>query len=158
MKKTLLSAVLLTFLAPGAAQASDKFLGYWWWPSHWVNQDFKPFYQDGQMPHNTQWDADREKWAPQDWVDGAGGDGNALMQRFYQTRIIKDQYMDGGVPHLDVGTAFYHLGGFDKQRVMATVDHVYGVTKSDPGMFYINDGITNKKIGYYTKSAGLVLQ
>lgn len=158
MKKVLLSAVLLSFLAPGAAQASDKFLGIWWWPSHWVDQDFKPFYQDGQMPQSAQWKEDLAKWSPQDWVAANGGDGNQLIQKFYDTRIIKDQYVDGGVPYLEVGTNFYHLGGMDKQRVMQTVDAVYHVSDKDPGMFYLMDGITEKKIGYYTKSAGLVLE
>ncbi len=156
MKKLVLSVFLLGLLAPGAAHAEPKFLGLWWWSGHWKNQDFKPYYQDGQMPHDTQWS--KEDWEPADWVYLEGGDGVSLIQRFYNTRIIKDQYMDDGVPYLEVGPNFYHLSGQDKGRVLATVDHVYQVSQKSPSTIYLKDGITDDVIGFYTPAAGLILE
>ena len=157
MKKILLSLCLLGLMAPVSAHAEGKrFFDMWWPSSHWKNQDFKPYYQDGQEPHNTQWS--KENWQSGDWVALDGNGGEALIHKFYQTRIIKDQYVDGGIPYLDVDVNFYHLSGFDKGRAMATVDNVYRVTDKKPGMFYLKDGTTDKVIGYYTAAAGLILE
>lgn len=157
MKKTILSICLLAVLAPAAAQAEPKLMGRWWWSSHWKDQDFKPYFQDGQLPHNTQWD--NEDWAPQDWVYLNGADDpRDLIQKWYRVDIIRKRYVDDGVPYLDIGPNFYHLSGYDKTRVMATVDHIYQVTSATPGMFYLKDGLTEKVIGYYTAGGGLTLQ
>ncbi len=157
MKKAiLLSALLLGLFAQTPAQAEPKYMGYWWRDSHWVNQDFKPYYQEGTLPQQTQWE--NENWQPEDWVQFDGGNGLALIEKWYRNGIIYDQYVDNGAPYLDVGVNFYHLSGFDKKRIMATVDHVYGVTRSQPGMFYLKDHSTEKVIGYYTPAAGLILE
>jgi len=157
MKKFLFSVLLLGLLLPTTAKAEPKaFLDLWWWSSHWKNQDFKPYYQDGNLPHNTQWAG--RNWQPKDWIEMDGGDVNALMQKFYNAGFIKEQYVKHDVPYLEVGTNFYHLSGYDKGRVMATVDAIYKVTDNQPRMFYLKDGVTEKVIGYYTPFAGLVLE
>ena len=152
----LLTVCLLALSAQAPAHAESKFMGLWWWPSHWVNQDFKPYYQDGTLPQQTQWDD--ENWQPADWVYLDGGNAQDLIRKWYNVGIIKDQYIEDSVPYLDIGVNFYHLSGFDKKRVMATVDHVYQVTRNKPGMFYVKDAITEKVIGYYTPTAGLILE
>ena len=152
----LMSALMLGAFAQMPAHAESKFHGWWWPSSHWKNQDFKPYYQDGTWPHQTQWDT--ENWQPQDWVEFSGGNGLALIEKFYTTGIIYDQYVEDGTPYLDIGVNFYHLSGFDKKRVASTVDHVYQVTRNSPGMFFVRDHITEKVIGYYTPSAGLILE
>ena len=157
MKKTiLLSALLLGLCIHTPAQAEPKYNSWWWPSSHWKNQDFKPYFEDGTLPQQTQWE--NEKWQPSDWVEFDGGYGPELIRKWYQTGIIYDQYVDDGTPYLDVGVNFYHLSGFDKKRVMATVDHVYQVTQQTPGMFYVKDHLTEKVIGYYTPAAGLILE
>lgn len=157
MKKTvLLSVLVLGLSAQVPAHAEGKFMGMWWPSSHWVNQDFKPYYQEGTLPQQTQWE--NENWQPQDWVDLSGGSDLGLIHKFYTTGIIYDQTVEDGTPYLDIGVNFYHLSGFDKKRVMATVDHVYQVTRNTPGMFYVRDHITEKVIGYYTPAAGLILE
>lgn len=155
MKKLLLTVSLLAIFAPDAAQAGGKWPLIGWWPSHWVDQDFKPYYQDGQLPHDSQWS--HENWEKGDWVAQSGGKGGDLMQKFYNTRLIKGQEVEDGVPYLDIDVNFYHLSGFDKQRLAMTVDHIYGVTSREPRMFFLRDATTDKVIGQYT-SAGLTLE
>ncbi len=160
MKKlVLLSAVsLLAFTQ--AAEAKTKFLGLIWWPSHWVNQDFQPYYETSTEPHNTQWNDNKlsdQWWTPKDWVSLDGGSGFELIRKWYVADILRDQYVRDGIPYLEVGPNFYHLGGADKRRVMKTIDAVYRVTDYTPKMFYLRDFRTDQVIGHYTKD-GLVLQ
>jgi hypothetical protein len=158
MKKALfvLSLAVLT-LSALPAQAGPKFMGIFWWSSHWKNQDFVPYFENGTDPHNTQWAAMDKDWKPQDWIGMNGSSGAALVDRWHVSKIIRGQSVEGDTPVLEVGPNFYHLSGRDQRRVAATVDHVYQVTAEKPGMFYLKDWATEKYIGYYTAS-GLVLQ
>lgn len=156
MKKLLLAASLLAILAPSAAQAGPKSMFGWWWWSHWDNQDFSPYYDNGTDPHNNQWSD--SNWTPADWIQSSGVDGVALVQRWVTAGIIDGSYKDcDDIPYLDVGANFYHLSGFDKRRVMETVDAVYQVTNQKPGLFFLKDPKTHKIIGTYTKQ-GLTLE
>ncbi|HNQ92796.1 MAG TPA: hypothetical protein PKI93_07690 [Alphaproteobacteria bacterium] len=152
----LLATFLMTFTALSSdALAGPKFLGLWWWGSHWQDQEFIPYYDNGTEPHNTQWD--KSEWKPADWIEMNGGTGVDLVNRWYTANIIKSQYYDGDMPYLNVGTNFYHLSGQDKSRVMETVNYVYQITEKSPRMFYLKDPQTNRIIGYYGND-GLILQ
>lgn len=144
-------------LFPLTAQASPKFFSFWWWPSHWENQDFIPYYDNGTQPHNGQWNG--TQWTPADWISMDTGRGEDLVEKWVRVGIIKRRYTRfwDNVPAVDVGPNFYHLSGLDKRRVMETLDAVYSVTDEKPGLFYVSDPGTGQIIGYYTKS-GLVLQ
>ena len=140
----------------GQAQANPKPWIWGWWPSHWRNLDFKPYLEDPKQPHNSQWNG--ANWHPQDWVDQRDSDENKLIRGFYYADILRDQYEDDGVPVLEVGPAFYMLGGQDRRRVAETVDYVYKVTEQRvDGMFMLYDWRTKKAIGSYTRY-GLQLQ
>lgn len=143
-----------TVYAPG------KWL-FGWYPDHWKNQDFQPYYDYAKDPHNSQWDfkdGQPNTWTPAEWVSQRSS-GLALINSWYHAGIIRDQYVAtlDQRPILKVGPNFYHLSGEDKRRVAATVDYVYGATQKSPNMFYLLDYSTNDFIGYYTKD-GLVLQ
>jgi hypothetical protein len=149
------------FGMPAAHAQTSKLLGDRFWPpSHWRDQDFIPYYSNGTDPHNTQWNDDqlnRQNWSPDKWVSWNKGDGLGLIQKWYTADILRDQMIDDGVPVLVVGPNFYHLSGYDKRRVIETIDHVYAVTSAMPKMFYLQDWGTKKHIGYYSPK-GLVLQ
>lgn len=156
--KTLLSIltlILATTAAATPAHAGPKFFSFWWWESHWQDQDFVPYYANGTDPHNTQWD--KKKWEPADWISMNGGTGVDLINRWYTAKIIERQYTEDDTPYLDVGINFYHLSGEDKRRVMDTVNYVYQITEKKPRMFYLRDPQTEQVIGYYG-SDGLILQ
>ncbi len=160
IKKILLSLIVTVSLLPAVAQAEPKFFGLFWWPDHWRNQDFMPYFDNSKDPHNTQWDKTALSpvyWTPKEWVTMDGGRGLALIQKWYNVGILQDQYVDDDMPYLVVGPNFYHLSGSDKRRVMQTIDAVYQVTSLSPKMFYIEDSKTEKVIGYYTPK-GLILQ
>jgi hypothetical protein len=151
------SAVLLA-VAPAHAESEGKFLDLWWWPSHWVNQDFVPYFDTATEPHNTQWNSLNKNWTPQEWITQDGGDAVSLVNRWVQVGILEDRYVDGKIPVVIVGPNFYHLSGNDKRRVAATLDYVYALSaKSPPSMFYLEDWRTEEKIGYYTNRQ-LILQ
>lgn len=155
-KFSLVFLLLCTLLMPSAAQAGPKFFSFWWWSSHWENQDFIPYYDNGTEPHNTQWS--ETSWKPEDWVSMDTGRGTDLISKWVTVGVLQKQYVRcDDVPAVDVGPNFYHLSGLDKRRVMETLDYVYQVTAKRPGMFYVNDPETGKIIGSYSKT-GLVLQ
>lgn len=149
-----LAVFVVGFTAP--AYAGPKFLGLFWWPSHWRELDGQPYLEGAKHPHNSQWD--HKTWQPADWaVQYAGGAGE-VIQGFYKTNILRDQYVDDDIPVLVVGPNFYHLSGYDKRRVVAMVDDFYKITTSkENGMFMLEDWRSEKPIGLYT-AHGLQLQ
>ncbi len=147
-------------LISSSAYAGPKFRNWFWWPGHWKNQDFKPYYENGTDQHLTQWDDDKLSnayWTPREWVTNDGGNGLALIQKWYNGDILRDQRVEDGVPRLVIGPNFYKLGDADKSRVTETIDAVYQVTSRRPKMFYLEDFSTGREIGYYVAS-GLILQ
>lgn len=157
MKKVLLSTALLALIFPNTAHADPKFYSWWWWWSHWDNQDFNPYYDNGTDPHSSQWT--NSNWTPANWIQAEGGDGQRLIQKWINTGIIAGSYKGywDDLPYLEIGPNFYHLSGYDKRRVVETLDAIYQVTAQKPGMFYLKDGKTKKIIGAYTKQ-GLTLE
>lgn len=154
MTKNLVLALFLACFMASPAQADPKFMHITWYSDHWVDQDFIPYYQNGTDPHNNQWD--KSTWKPADWVEMNGGNGAALISKWHKVDILEGRDSKNGAPVVDVGVNFYHLSGYDKGRVMATLDHVYNITNTSPRMFYLRDSQTEKIIGYYSK-AGLSL-
>lgn len=154
-----LALILTTFIlatSATAAEASPKFMGIWWWPSHWTDQDFVPHYDNGTDPHNSQWMG--QAWTPADWIKSSGGDGTKLVQGWINNGILVGSYKDKqGVPYLEVGPYFYHLSGLDKRKVTETLDAIYQVTAQKPNMFFVKDAATQKVIGTFTKE-GLNLE
>lgn len=159
MKKNRLIPVLGAVLAMTAyspdAQAGPKPWPFSWWESHWEGLDFIP-YQNGKHPHNSQWES--SKWQPRHWTAQRGGDAMEVVRGFYAADIVRRQYVDDDIPVLEVGPAFYMLGGQDQRRVAEMVDHVYNITGSkENGMFQLFDWKTGEPIGAYTRY-GLQLQ
>lgn len=156
IKFSIIFILLSVALMPSAAHADPKFFSFWWWPSHWENQDFIPYYDNGTDPHNTQWSS--VSWKPEDWISMDTGNGADLISKWITVGILQKQTLrSGDVTTVDIGPNFYHLSGLDKRRVMETVDSVYQITAKRPAMFYVNDPGTGKIIGSYSKT-GLVLQ
>lgn len=151
---------LVALALPGrAALAESKPCWFAWWPSHWRAMNWeKRHFEDAKTPIVSQWAS--ERWTPGDWIAQSGGDGLAMVQGFYNAGIVTDQYTDDDTPVLEVGPAFFHLGGYDKRRIVAAVDQAYRVTgrKSGPKTIRVVEDRTGKTIGYYTASSGLVLQ
>lgn len=140
----------------GMAKAEPK-PWYWsWWPSHWHQGMWEPYLEDAKHPHNTQWD--HKVWEPADWAAQRPNGNEQVIKGFYTAQILHSQYMEDDVPVLAVGPNFYHLSGYDKRRVVQTVDDHYQITASRlNGMFTVTDWRTRKPIGLYT-AHGLQLQ
>lgn len=157
MKKLAFALTALTLAtAATSAHADPKFMGIWWGPSHWQNQDYIPHYDNGTDPHNSQWAG--TNWTPADWIQSSGGDGTKLVQQWINAGIVSGSYKDNsGVPYLEIGPNFYHLSGLDKRKVTETLDAIYQVTAQKPHMYFIKDAETQKVIGTFTKE-GLNLE
>ena len=150
-------AVLAGFsalLGTSYSYAAKSGIGFWW-SGHWQNQDFKPYLNDSKIRHDSQWADDQ--WHPQDWIDERGS-VEVVMSGFYDSRIITSQYVDDGVPVLEVGQRFVDLSDIEKRHVAAFVDYAYGVTTNAPaGLFRIQLIKRIKPLALYTKD-GLQLQ
>lgn len=125
-------------------------------PNVWdETKKFQPYLENAKHPHPTQW-ADRD-WYAEDWI-AQRQSGLALVQGYYNANIIRDQDVDDGMPVLIVGPNFYHLSGYDKRRVVHTIDVVYGVTARQQGAaITLKDWHTKRAIGYFD-TQGLTLQ
>lgn len=107
---------------------------------------FNPYLETGKETQNQQWS--KEDWYVQDWT--AQKDPQALVDGFFRSDILRKQDTEKGQPVLFVGPNFYRMGGFDKRRVMTTVDAVYGIT--DKGQHIVlKDWYTKREIGLFTK-------
>ncbi len=147
--------IMAILLFSSTAYAEPKPWVWSWWESHWKDLDFEPYLENGKHPHNSQWD--EQSWTPQQWAAEPAA-AMDLVRGFYTADILRDQYMDDGVPVLEVGPGFYMLGGHDKRRIVQTIDYAYGVTaEKENGMFLLHDWQTGKAVGAYTRY-GLQLQ
>ncbi|MCB9990542.1 MAG: hypothetical protein H6867_04060 [Rhodospirillales bacterium] len=151
---TILSLAVMILSYSSVSYAESKPWVWGWWESHWDGLDFIP-YQNGKHPHNSQWD--HSKWEPQHW-ESQKGSGMKMVDGFYKADILRGQYVDDDIPVLEVGPAFYMLGGQEQRRVVSMVDYVFDMTgRKENGMFHLYDWKTKEPIGAYTKY-GLQLQ
>ena len=136
----------------GTAFAEPKPWRFGWWPGHWEWTSYKkfhPYLENGKETQNQQWAA--EDWYVQDWLS-QNQDGFKLIDGFFRNDILREQTTADDVPVVIVGPNFYRLGGFDKRRVMTTLDAVYGITESgEHPIILLKDWHTKREIGYFTK-------
>jgi hypothetical protein len=98
-----------------------------------------------------------DEWTPEVWTQNGGG-RKSMMDKLYFNGIITDQYIDDGVPVLEVGQHFMELSSNDKRRVVAYVDSVFGITQShESGTIILNHWQADEPVGIYTRE-GLQLQ
>jgi hypothetical protein len=158
MKKINHFALILAVSALALSAPAFAADGFGWWPGHWEwarYKNFNPYLEEGKKTQNTQWD--EQDWYVQDWIS-QHGDGFKLIDGWFRTDILHEQDEEGGVPVVIVGPQFYRLSGFDKRRVMTTLDAVYGVTDNNAHpVILLKDWRTNRQIGVFTKD-GLQLE
>lgn len=147
---------MLFFLAafvPSIASAGGL-SKYIWGPPQ---SDFvRPYLETAKLPHNARWAED--EWISQDWVDARGGNPVDVVNGFYRAGIVTDQYFEDEIPVLEVGQGFIDLGSQDKRRVLAFMDEVFGVTKSEGvKVILVYSHKHNKLLGVFT-AHGLQLQ
>ena len=157
MRPLLLAASLSVMtLFSSNAQADDKWFYSSWPIGHFKDLDFsKRYLEEAKIPHNRQWDG--ELWEPAVWIEQKRG-GLRLINGFYKAGILEEQTVEDNIPYLHVGPQFYNLSGYDKRRVVETVDEVYEITSADAdGMFYLFDNHQSRVVGIYTRH-GLQIQ
>jgi len=151
-----LSLAFVFSTSPSFAQEKAWIFG--WWPEHWKWVEytkFNPYLEMGKDTQNQQWA--NEDWYVQDWV-AQNKDALTLIDGFFRADILREQKEDDGVPVVVVGPQFYRLGGFDKRRVITTVDAVYRITEDGTKpVIILKDWFTKKHIGIFTKD-GLQLE
>ena len=80
----------------------------------------------------------------------------AVIDGFYSSGIVTDQYSDDDIPVLEVGQRFLELSDQDKRRVAMFIDDTFGITKAH-GLFLIYFHKHETPVGLFT-SEGLQLQ
>ena len=133
------------------ASAEPKPWVWSWWPSHWTNLDFQPYFGDQTLSQRSIRDDDT--WTPEAWIKDAG-DAKRIMRDFYAYQIVSDQYIgDEDIPVLEVGAQYKLLSPKDQLRVVRFVDHVFKITEGEEnGMFYVFlEGYDDDPIGLYNK-------
>ncbi len=126
---------------------------YIWGPPN--HDETRPHVDEAKIPHNSQWADDG--WDPQQWIDDRGS-AEAVINGFYNSGIVTDQYFDEDIPVLEVGQPFMDLSAQEQGRVSAFFDYVYHVTdKSERRSFLVYYHKNNEPLGVFTPS-GLQLQ
>lgn len=122
-------------------------------------KDYKkgqPYLESGIESQNTQWNHE-EEWFVQDWV-AQHNSGREMIAGFYRSDILREQTAQDGKPVLVVGPQFYRLSGYDKRRVVTSVDSIYGITeRGQSPVILLHDWKTRRQIGVYGKD-GLQLE
>lgn len=157
-KHLICMGILGVFSAAPAMAGSYEATPFRWGPEKPTWQEYKkyhPYLENGKETQNQQWGS--EDWYVQDWVSQSGSD-MALIDGFFKSDILREQKLEKDIPVLIVGSNFYRLGGFDKRRVITTVDAVYGITeRGDNPTIILRDWQTKNQIGVFTKD-GLMLE
>ena len=109
----------------------------------------RPHHKHAKTPHNNQWD--NTGWSPESWLE-ADGDVRPVIDRFYASGVIVDQYEDK-VPMLIVGQPFLRLSPVDQRHVIEFVDYAFKITAAaDNSTFHIAlDGDEDGLLGVYSK-------
>ncbi len=168
---------IFIFAAVPAFAGAKAWPHLFWGQRHWDTLNFQNRYiQDAKTPQNEQAEMN---WSPQDWLADSNGDPTPVMEGFYRSGIITDQYIEcsdrnfvermlgklgvslsacNGTPVLEVGWPFMRLSDNEKIRIAAFVDYVYEISSQDENaMFEIYLKEKHIPIGVYTRS-GLQLQ
>lgn len=129
--------------------------------SFWGQNTYFHYYMEHpSQAHVHQWK--NNAWSPHDWTMlDKSRDADTLLKKMQHANIIYDVVIDEDdeeTPVVEVGPGFYKLGGQEKRRMAAYLDHVYGFTSSkQDGVFFLNDARTDDQIGIYSRY-GLQLQ
>lgn len=148
---------LVVFLAAPVQADSKLFWGLMWSPSHWDDQDFKPYMEHSRWHHTHR--SHEEEWTPQAWIERTPGGQERIAQNLITAGVIdefdandQNRIFKNCPPILKVGTGFYRLSPMDKRRVMEFADLHYGMTSHAQTPFAsIRDKYTKDEIGLYTR-------
>ncbi len=122
-----------------------------WSKNHENYRSFKqynPYLEDARHLQIPQWKD--ENWYVEDWASQK--DAMTLIKGWYSADIIRDQKVGhANLPVLVVGPNFYRLSGFDKRRVVTTINVAYGIVsdQNDGKAFMLTDWYTKKPIGVF---------
>lgn len=162
MRNLLIFMTFMAILAPASAKAEGEMrrLGHWFGvhPDRGVWADttkFNPYLENGLAPH-PEAQADNG-WTPSVWIQQKRN-GLDLINGFYRADIIRGQHVENDASVITVGPNFYRLGGQDKERVIASIDDVYGITaQGNAGTILLRDWSTRRDVGFFTRT-GLIIQ
>ncbi len=92
---------------------------------------FTPAEDDHDRHYMNEWknayDSDWEyRWSPRMWADDVEA-AQGVIDGFYKSGILKDQYVDDGVPVIQVGQRFLDLSGRDQRRVVKFVAYAFDI-------------------------------
>lgn len=116
-----------------------------------------PYLYDGRSTQNQQ--LRHETWQVSDWATGRL-EARRMIPDFVRLNILADGHVWGhvnGYQYVGVGPGFYRLSAFDRQRVLAVVDLVYGATQKRSATLFVEDDQTGRVIGIY-RADGLRLE
>lgn len=144
--------VIIALTAGITLPAQAQIGKYIWGPPN--TNPVRPYLEEGKMPHNSQWSD--HGWTPADWVASRGGSTKAVIDGFYSSGIVTDQYTDDDIPVLEVGQRFLDLSDQDKRRVTMFIDDAFKITQQN-GLFLIYFKKYDTPVGLFT-AQGLQLQ
>ena len=146
--------LMLTFAIACAGSAQARSWYDWIAPPLEIPAFESPYLYDSKTPHAYSWTD--QGWDKESWARFRSSEA-AVISDFYTAGILTDQYKEGEMLVLEVGEAFMRLSNQDKTKVADYVDHVYGVTQNENGIFSIMQEESCVPVGLYTKH-GLQLQ
>lgn len=99
--------------------------------------------------YDSKWE--NRNWRPSDWI-GQEQSAQDVINGFYQSGIITDQYFNNNVPVLEVGYPFLQLSGRDQRRVTNFVAAAFNVnSRSEFKAMHIVLKSDDVPLGIYTR-------
>lgn len=107
----------------------------------------RPYMNRWENAYDSHWE--NRLWQPSDWVDD-GQTVQNVIDGFYNSGIITNQYFSDNRPVVEVGYPFTELSGRDQRRVAEFIAYAFNLGPSDDTMqFVLKNG--NKSLGTYSR-------
>ena len=105
-------------------------LGLMVWPAHADDSFKRPYMYDWRNDYSSY--TQNHYWTPAHWVSEEKST-QEVVDGFYRSGIITDQYYDGNIPVLEVGHSFLELSTRDRHRVVAFMDYAFNLKAAKGG-------------------------
>ena len=151
---TFLTVFTLIFSSAAAYAAEGKDIWFFHWQgaqnNYLVKQQLKYENPRYEQLHHIHAQFDQSGWTPEQWIEREKDKPVALIERWVRAGILRSPDSDWQrIPSLIAGPNFYRLSGYDKRRVVKTVDAMHGYTKEPPFMLRIRDWKSEQIVGEY---------
>lgn len=88
----------------------------------------RPYMNRWENAYDSHWE--NKTWQPSDWID-EGQTVQGVIDGFYNSGILTDQYYNDNTPVIEVGYPFLELSGRDQRRLAEFIAYAFNLKGND---------------------------